>query len=272
MIVLVIVLAVVAIAAIVLALVTRSRLTAAARGRDGDRSRRAGGRRTGRRGGQGDGRRGRPRRGRHARRERRGAGDDGRRDGGRGRGPGRSRRRPGSPPPSRWRPRPRRARPRPRANGLDAEVLWTLERARSERTWRHSVALGPDGSSVFDTTDNPLREALQVELDAAREDVGALVELDTDVPADVTAAGSVLILRAAQELLARAVKAAEETTLRVRVDGADVVVTVLATDEHGVAVALPALAVPPSADLEATDGGVRVEAGDRRLRCLGCRG
>ena len=143
-------------------------------------------------------------------------------------------------------------------NGLDAEVLWTLERARSERTWRHSVALGPDGSSVFDTTDNPLREALQVELDAAREDVGALVELDTDVPADVTAAGSVLILRAAQELLARAVKAAEETTLRVRVDGADVVVTVLATDEHGVAVALPALAVPPSADLEATDGGVRV--------------
>ena len=168
---------------------------------------------------------------------------------------------------------PRRARPRPRArNGLDAEVLWTLERARSERTWRHSVALGPDGSSVFDTTDNPLREALQVELDAAHEDVGALVELDTDVPADVTAAGSVLILRAAQELLARAVKAAEETTLRVRVDGADVVVTVLATDEHGVAVALPALADPAVGRPRGHRRRRAREAGDRRLRCLGCRG
>ena len=45
--------------------------------------------------------------------------------------------------------------------------------------------------------------------------------------------GRCSILRAAQELLARAVKAAEETTLRVHADGADVVVTVVATDEHG---------------------------------------
>jgi hypothetical protein len=143
-------------------------------------------------------------------------------------------------------------------NGLDPELLWTLERARSERTWRHSVALGADSTSVFEGSEHPLREALQVELDAAREDVGALVELDTDVPADVTAAGSVLVLRAAQELLARAVKVAEETTLHVLADGADVVVTIEARDEDGVAVPVEPLAVPPSADAEATDGGVRV--------------
>jgi hypothetical protein len=143
-------------------------------------------------------------------------------------------------------------------NGLDPELLWTLERARSERTWRQSVALGADSTSVFEGSEHPLREALQVELDAAREDVGARVELDTDVPADVTAGGSVLVLRAAQELLARAVKVAEETTLHVRADGEDVVVTIEAVDEEGAAVAIDPLAVPASADVEATDGGVRV--------------
>lgn len=143
-------------------------------------------------------------------------------------------------------------------NGLDPEVLWTLERARSERTWRQSVALGGDPESVFDGAEEPLRAALQVELDAAREDVGAIVELDMDVPPTVSVAGSMLVLRAAQELLARAFKAAEETTLRVKADGEDVVVTVVAIDEHGAAVDVEQLAVPPSADLETTDGGVRI--------------
>ncbi len=143
-------------------------------------------------------------------------------------------------------------------NGLDPDVLWTLERARSERTWRQSVALGAGSTSVFDGAEHPLREALQVEVDAAREDVGAIVDLETDIPANVTAAGSVLVLRAAQELLARAVKIAEQTTLRVLADGADVVVTVEPTDEDGAPVGIEALSVPPSADLEAIEGGVRI--------------
>ena len=63
-------------------------------------------------------------------------------------------------------------------NGVDPDVLWTLEQARSERTWRQSVAVG-DGS-FLDGADDPLLAALQVELDAAREDVGAIVELDAD--------------------------------------------------------------------------------------------
>ena len=183
-------------------------------------------------------------------------------------------------PPNRHATKPRSTRPTPRRrrrrrtqrqptaearaadaaarNGLDPDLLWTLERARSERTWRQSVALGAETASVFDGSDHPLREALQIELDAAREDVGAIVDLDLDVPPDVTAAGSVLVLRAAQELLARAVKTAEQTTLHVRADGPDVVVTIEAADHEGTPVELEPLAVPTSADLDATDGGVRI--------------
>ena len=98
--------------------------------------------------------------------------------------------------------------------------------------------------SFLDGADDPLLAALQVELDAAREDVGAIVELDAELPAAVTPAGSVLVLRAAQELLARAMKTAEETTLRVRVDGDDVVVTVVAADEDGEPVPVEPLAIP----------------------------
>jgi hypothetical protein len=59
-------------------------------------------------------------------------------------------------------------------------------------------------------------------------------------------------------LLARAVKVAEQTTLHVLADGADVVVTVEAADEDGTPVDLEPLAVPASSDLAPTEGGVRV--------------
>ncbi len=142
--------------------------------------------------------------------------------------------------------------------GLDAELLWALEQARSERTWRHSVAVGPQSTSVFDGAVDPLREALQVELDAAREEVGAVVELDAELPPGITTAGSVLALRTAQELIARAVRVAEETTLRVRADGADLLVAIDARDEDGEAVEIGPLPLPDSADVSADAGGVRV--------------
>jgi len=158
------------------------------------------------------------------------------------------------------------AEARAASGGVDPQVLWMLEQARSERTWRQSVAIGE--GSYLDGADDPLLAALQVELDAAREDVGAIVELDAELPGAVTPAGSVLVLRAAQELLARAMKTAEETTLRVHADGDDVVVTVVATDEAGEPVTLEALEIPESADMVTEEGGVRI----RRAVALGSPG
>jgi hypothetical protein len=142
--------------------------------------------------------------------------------------------------------------------GIDADVLWQLERERSERTWRHSVAVGPTTSSVFDGVDDVLREALQVELDAAREEVGCVVDLHAEIPPNVTTAASLLALRSAQELLARAVKAADRTTLRVHTDGEDLIVTVHPVDTDDAPLPVEPLAIPPSPLIEPTEGGVRI--------------
>ena len=145
-----------------------------------------------------------------------------------------------------------------RAVGVDADVLWALELLRSERTWRHSVALGPDVSSVLDDAAEPLRQALQIELDAAREDVGVEVELDAELPAELTAAGSLLALRAAQELLAPAVRNGELTSIQLRADGADVLIAVHSLDQDDEPVAVEPLAIPASTDIEPTADGVRI--------------
>ena len=147
--------------------------------------------------------------------------------------------------------------------GVDPEVLWTLERARSERTWRFSVAPGPDSMSELRQADSGetaavLVEALRIELEAAREEVGTVVELDADVPAGVTTSGAVLALRAAQELLADVVRRSESTTLRVRARGADLDVAVESVDDEGAPVTPAPLPLPASPSIEAIDGGVRL--------------
>lgn len=144
------------------------------------------------------------------------------------------------------------------AAALDPQVLWSLERTRSERTWRISVAAGPDAASVLADAPHPLIEALQIELDATREEVGTIVALDADLPAEVTAAGSLLTLRVAQELLATVVRRAEETVLRVHAEGADIVVTVEATDENSKQVDVVALDIPSSPGVQQIEHGVRI--------------
>jgi len=144
------------------------------------------------------------------------------------------------------------------AIGLDADVVWILEQARSERTWRFSVATGPTSESVFDGAGDPLLAALQVELDAAREDVGAIVELDAELPGGLSSAASVLTLRAAQELLADVVRRSEETVLRLRADADDLVIDVESVDENGQPVRPRPLPIPPSPAVTVTDTGVRI--------------
>jgi len=142
--------------------------------------------------------------------------------------------------------------------GVAADVLWILEQARSERTWRFSVAPGPDSPSVFAGTSDPFLAALQVELDAAREDVGAVVELDAEIPDGLTLAATVLALRAAQELVADVVRRSEETTLHIGADGTDLVIDVESIDEDGEAVLPTPLPIPASTAVTVTPKGVRV--------------
>jgi hypothetical protein len=139
---------------------------------------------------------------------------------------------------------------------VDAEVLWALERARSARLWRLAVAIAPDAARP--ASDTPLLDALQVELDAAREEVGATVDLEAQLPDQLTAASSLLALRATQELLAGVVRRAEETTVRVRSDGRDLLISVHAVDVEGEPVDVERLLLPPSLEVESTDDGVRI--------------
>ena len=144
--------------------------------------------------------------------------------------------------------------------GVDPLVLWILEQARSERTWRFSVAPHPDAESVFAAATNPLLAAIQVELDAVREDVGAVVELDAEIPDGITVAASVLALRATQELLADIVRRSEESTVRVRRDGSDLVIDIDAVDQDGHPVLPNPLPLPPSTAVDITPTGVRLHS------------
>ena len=146
---------------------------------------------------------------------------------------------------------------------LDAVVLWALERERSERTWREGVATSPDEVYVPDGS-SPLLQSLRVEVDAIREGVGTAVELDVEVPDDLTAAGCVLTLRVAQELLASVVHRVESAVLQVRLDGTDSIVTLRALDEHGETVLPDPLPLPASDALVTLVDGVRV----REVRAL----
>ena len=142
--------------------------------------------------------------------------------------------------------------------GFDPQLIWDLEQSRSERLWRLSIALGPDLDSVFLDHPDPVRVALQVEVDATREEVGAVIELDAELPSGLTPAGAVLVLRSTQELLATVVRRSESTTVRIVAEEHDMVVTIHSVDEAGEPVAPGLLAIPPSTSFELIDDGVRI--------------
>lgn len=138
--------------------------------------------------------------------------------------------------------------------GLDAAALWALELSRSERTWRHSVAPAPDAENPFPTAGDPLRLAVEVEVSALREDVGAAMELEWDVHVD-DPARRMLVLRMVQELLAIAAREQQAVILRGSDgDGAAAVLHLTVPEGH------PPLAVvpPPLGDhlvtVDDTDG------------------
>lgn len=148
--------------------------------------------------------------------------------------------------------------PVPETRSGNTAALWAMERARSERTWRYSVSLGPDSVSVFDAADDPLLAALQVEVDAAREEVGTVVHLDAVVPTGLDDEACLLILRVAQELLAPVIRLGEQATLHVHADGSDVVITMTALDDEEAPVDIAPFTFIGSDSIQPVAGGARV--------------
>ncbi len=104
------------------------------------------------------------------------------------------------------------------------ETLWNLELARTERLWRNSVAIDPTSDhSPLDEADNPLRQAIEIEAAALREDVGALIDVDWQAEAVDSSARRLVVLRLAQEMLASAARAPGATKLLISNSAAEAV-------------------------------------------------
>ncbi len=116
-------------------------------------------------------------------------------------------------------------------SGIDPELLWALEMTRSERTWRHSVAVDPNAPSPFPDAPDPLRFAVEVEAAALREEVGAFVHLQWDAEAVADPVRRLLVLRVANELLAAAAR--EPQPFEMIASGSDEIKLLVRSTEEG---------------------------------------
>lgn len=121
------------------------------------------------------------------------------------------------------------------ASGGDAKLdeLWSLALAGVRRTWEVSVCPSPGMPSPLDDTDDELRTALEIEVDAAREEAGAAIDLEWRGDDVAPLAVAVRALSIAQELIARLAKVAEEASLVVESSGGTVIMAVQAVGASG---------------------------------------
>lgn len=124
------------------------------------------------------------------------------------------------------------ARADQRAGG-DVEQLWQLALAGVRRTWEVSVAPSPGMPSPIDGALDPLRAAVEVEVDAAREEAGAAIDLEWAGDAVAPPAVALRALSITQELIARLAKVSDQAVLRVASDPEGVTIEVEGTDADG---------------------------------------
>lgn len=115
----------------------------------------------------------------------------------------------------------------------DVGALWALALAASRRTWEVSVAPSPGMASPLDGAADPLRAAVEIEVDAAREEAGAAIDLEWDGDAVAPPSVALPTLSIVQELVARIAKASEEAVLRVTSEPDGITVEVEGTDAEG---------------------------------------
>ncbi len=115
----------------------------------------------------------------------------------------------------------------------DAAALWALALAGVRRTWEVSVAPSPGLASPLDGSDDELRDAVAIEVDAAREEAGAAIELTWDGTAVVGPALAVRALALAQEVVGRRATAPAAAVLAVPVRAGSVELAVTGPDLDG---------------------------------------
>lgn len=142
------------------------------------------------------------------------------------------------------------------ASGGDdqAAELWDLALAGVRRTWEVSVAPSPGLASPLEDSDDELRDAVAIEVDAAREEAGAAIEL---VWAGTEAVGPALGLRAlalAQELVGRLSKASGSALFAVTVEPDGVTLEVTGSDAEGRPTSVEALLAGVSPEHQVAPG------------------
>ena len=143
-----------------------------------------------------------------------------------------------------------------RSSGDDETIehLWQLSLRRTEQTWRLSIAIDPAGPSPLVDTDDPFRTAVEVEIDAAREEAGAVIEVewtgDAPVPADRATLGLALV----RDIVDSLGTTADRTTVTVTRHADALEIAVEAVDVDG-----QPLPVPLPDGLETSPGTARIE-------------
>lgn len=124
----------------------------------------------------------------------------------------------------------------------DLELLWELALARAEATWRTSISLSLDEESPLASSQQPLRAAIEILIEAAREEAGADMELEWSGAVPVPPASAVVVFSLVESVIASVAKSAGSTTVRVTVSEDGIELGFDAVDDTGrpLAITLPA--------------------------------
>ncbi len=97
-----------------------------------------------------------------------------------------------------------------------ADVLWLLSVRQAATTWRMSIAVDPSEPSPLEGCDDQFRAAIEIEVDAAREESGADLELEwageVVAPAPERAVVALAVVR---DVISELATTSARTTLRV---------------------------------------------------------
>lgn len=135
-----------------------------------------------------------------------------------------------------------------------AAELWALALASVRRTWDVSVAPSPGLASPLDGSDDELRDAVGIEVDAAREEAGAAIELDWSGTAVTSPALAVRTLATAREVIGRLSKSPDAAVLRVTAAASAVTIEVSGTDADGAPAPVARLLVDVASEHQVVPG------------------